>query len=336
MTSTLSPAGEALGVAAPVRQTLPLDVFGIALGLAGLGGAWAAAAQLLGAPRWPAELAFAASAGFWVVFTAVYLAQSLRRPGKIRSDIEHPVSGPFIAFIPLVAVLLAQHYAEYAPDAGRWVVLAFVALLAVIAARLAAHWITGGLGGAEALHGGYFLPVVAGPFIGSIGLTAVGLHELALYAFGAGLFFWLTLGTGVMYRHIGGGQMPDSMTPTLTAFLAAAATGSIAWLVAHPGSGPLNTPQSLLTGVLFIMLFVQVALIGRYRRIPFGMQYWVFTFPVASTSNYLVRWLGRTDVDAWQVWAWAVLGVATAFICAIAVGSIGLLLRGAVTRARRR
>ncbi|MCF4123359.1 hypothetical protein L1785_20540 [Antribacter sp. KLBMP9083] len=157
--------------------------------------------------------------------------------------------------------------------------------VALIAARLAAHWISGGLSGAEALHGGYFPPVVAGPFIASIGLSSVGLHALALYAFGAGLFFWLTLGTAVMYRHISGGEVPDSATPTLAAFLAAAATASIAWLVAHPGPGPLDDPQSLLTGVLFIMLFVQIALISRYRRMKFGMQYWVFTFPVASTSN---------------------------------------------------
>lgn len=333
-TATLRPADEALSAAVPARRTLSLGVFGLPLGLAGLGGGWTAASQLLDAPRWPAEVSYAISAGFWVLFTAIYLAQSMRRPGKIRADIEHPVSGPFIAFIPIVAVLLAQHYAQYAPGVGRWVIVFFVALLALIAARLAAHWISGGLSGAEALHGGYFLPVVAGPFIASIGLSSVGLHHAALYAFGAGLFFWLTLGTAVMYRHISGGEVSDSTAPTLTAFLAAAATASIAWLVAHPGSGPLDDSQSLLTGVLFIMLFVQIALISRYRRTKFGMQYWVFTFPVASTSNYLVRWLERTDVSTWQVWAWAVLGIATTFICAVGVGSIMLLLRGAITRAR--
>jgi tellurite resistance protein len=336
MTSTLRSASGAPNEAAPPRRDLPLDVFGLALGLTGLGGTWAAASRLVDAPRWPEEVLYAVGTGFWTLFTAVYLTQSMRRPGKMRTDLEHPVSGPFIAFVPIVALLLAQHYAQYAPTAGRWVVVLLVALLALIAARLVAHWLSGGVSGAAAFHGGYFLPVVAGPFIASIGLSSVGLGELALYAFGAGLFFWLTVGTVVMYSYIAGGGLSGSLTPALTAFLAASATAAIAWIVSHPGPGPLGTAQSLLTGVFFIMIFVQIALIGAYRRMRFGMQSWVFTFPVASTANYLIRWLERTDVAGSQVWAWAVLATATGFVGAVGVGTVVLLMSSLITRMRVR
>jgi tellurite resistance protein len=262
------------------------------------------------------------------VFTAIYVVQSIQQTQKVRTDIENPISGPFIAFIPVVAVLLSQHYAQYAPIAGTYAILFFVTILAAIAARLAAHWISGGLPNASVMHGGYLVPVVAGPFIASIGLTSVGLHDLALYAFGAGLFFWLTLGTIVMYSHIAGGRVQRSASPALTAFLAASATASIAWLVAHPAPGPPDALQSILTGVLFIMLFVQIALIRQYRRLPFGMEYWVFTFPVASTANYLIRWLAQVNAPGWQLWAWGILALSTAFVGVIGIGTAVALIRG--------
>ena len=330
MTSTVRPARGHPGKA-PQRE-LPLEIFGIALGLTGLGGAWAAASQLLNAPHWPEEVLYAIGAVSWISFTGVYLAQSIRRSGKLRADMEHPVSGPFIAFIPIVALLLAQHYAQYAPTVGRAAVVVFVALLALIAARLTAHWMSGEPQGAAILHGGYFLPVVAGPFIASIGLISVGLREPGVYAFGAGLFFWFTLGAAVMYAHIAGDRT-DSLVPALSAYLASTASAAIAWLLAHPGPGPLDTSQSLLTGVFFIMLLVQLALVGSYRRTASGMQYWVFTFPVASSSNYLIRWLERADIAGWQPWAWAVVAIATVFVVAVGGGTIAPLVLG---RARMR
>jgi len=331
MTSTMLPA-RGRPSKAPQRE-LPLEIFGAALGLTGLGGAWAAASQFLDAPRWPAEVLYAIGAMSWTAFTGVYLVQSIRRSGKLRADIEHPVSGPFISFIPIVALLLAQHYAQYAPTVGRAAVVVFVALLALIAARLTAHWISGELQGAGILHGGYFLPAVAGPFIASLGLTSVGLREPGLYAFGAGLFFWLTLGAAVMFAHIAGGQRTDLLVPALSSYLASTASAAIAWLLAHPGPGPMDTSQILLTGVFFIMLLVQLALVGTYRRTASGMQYWVFTFPVASSANYLIRWLERADIAGWQPWAWAVVAIATAFVVAVGGGTIAPLVLG---RARMR
>ncbi|CAN5414912.1 hypothetical protein BH09ACT1_BH09ACT1_09430 [soil metagenome] len=309
----------------PTRNVFALGLFGIPLGLAGMGGGWVGAIALLDAPRWPTEVFYALSAALWTAFTVTYLWQGFLRAGRFRDDLTHPATGPFTAFIPAVAILLSSHYAQYLPAVGKWATVGFVAILAIIAAQLVAHWLSGSIA-MDSLHGGYFVPVVAGPFIASIGLTTVGLHEAALVIFGAGIFFWLTFGTIVMGRQITGSPLPASVAPALSAFLAAPASAGVAWIISHPG--PMDEVQDLLTGVLFIMLFVQLVLINQYRKLRFGLQFWIFTFPVASTTNYLVRWLAASDFAGWRAWAWSILGVSTAFVAVIGIASIVTIVRG--------
>ena len=89
---------------------LPIALFSIPLGLAGLGGAWAAASQLLGAPDVPAELAYAASSVVWAAFTVFYAVGTIRHDsGRFRVDLRHPLFGPLTAYLPLISILLVAH-----------------------------------------------------------------------------------------------------------------------------------------------------------------------------------------------------------------------------------
>ncbi|NQD87594.1 TDT family transporter [Paenarthrobacter sp. CM16] len=304
---------------------VPLGLFGIPLGLAGLGGVWSAARTGLGVPVWPEEILFGVSSALWVVLTATYLKRGLNRKGAFQADLKHPGGGPFASLIPLVGILLVAHYSGYLPAVGVWVLFALVAALAVVATQLLAHWVTGGVN-MDSIHPGYFLPVVAGPFVASIGFTTVHAPEVALAAFGVGAFFWLVLGTVVTIRLMTGGPLPPSAVPALSAYLAAPATASVAWHIAHPGSaGPF---QLGLSGVLVMMILMQVLLIGVYRKLTFSSLFWVFTFPVATTSNYAVRWLTTSAIPGREIYAWAILALASTFVLIIAGLTIASLLRG--------
>jgi tellurite resistance protein len=315
--------------AEPIHVPFPFGWFGVPLGLAGLGGAWFAAASVMGAPTWPDELLYALSAVFWIIFTGVYVARGIRRPRLLRADLIHPGAGPLAAYIPVVAILLSAHYGAYFPSVGPWATVGFVVILAVQIMQLVAHWLTGNLR-LDAVHGGYFIPIVAGPFVASIGLTLVGFADVDSYAFGAALIFWLSFGTIILFRHVTDGPMPVATTPTSAAFLAAPANAAVAWIVAHPG--PIDEPLRLLTGFLFVMVAVQLAMIGHYRKTPFSLSYWIFAFPVASTANYLVRWLARGHFAGANVSAWVVLAIATTFILGIGLASILFTIRGARPR----
>lgn len=303
------------------RQLVTLGSFGVPLGLAGLAGCWTTATADLHAVRWPSEALFAVAGVLWALLAVLYVVPGLRRSGAFRADLEHPGSGPFAAYIPLVGLLLASHYRTVIPGAHLdWVCFAFVVLLGSVAAQLVAHWIAGGVELA-AVHPGYFVPVVAGANVASISLSSVGLHQAALGAFGAGLFFWLMIGTVVLIRLMTGSALPDTLKPAMTAFLAAAATSNLAWIVAHPG--PIHEVQSILIGMLVFMLAVQAVLVvGTYRSLPFGVSWWTFTFPVASTTNFAIRWAATVQVPGWEAAAWSVLGVASAFVVLVAAGSV--------------
>lgn len=83
---------------------LPIALFSIPLGLAGLGGAWQAAAQLLGAPDVPAALAYAASAAVCAMFTVVHVDGGIRHDsGRFHRDLRHPLFGSLTAYIPVTA-----------------------------------------------------------------------------------------------------------------------------------------------------------------------------------------------------------------------------------------
>jgi tellurite resistance protein len=245
--------------------------------------------------------------------------RGLRRKGTFRADLKHELAGPFAAFIPLVGVLLSAHYSQYLPPWGAWLCTAFIAALAIVAAQLLAHWVTGGVS-MQSVHPGYLLPVVPGFFVASIGFSSIHAHDAAMAAFGIGAFFWLVMGTVVTVRLMTGGELPPAAKIGLSAYLAAPATANIAWMVSHPG--PVGAVQLGLTGVLVMMALMQVMLLPEYRKLPFTPMFWVFTFPVGATANYSIRWLATTDLPGREIYAWAILGLAIVFTLVIAARTV--------------
>lgn len=304
--------------ATPASHPLPSDLlslFAIPLGVSGAAGMWQAVRETRTAPGWPAEALFAVSAAAWLALSVAYLLTRSRTRGGFTVDRTHSVIGPFAAYLPVVGLLVSSHYVQYLP-AARYVVAVFVAALAYLIAQLLAHWLLGNLP-AEALHPGYFLPTVAGPFIASIGLSFNGWHHAALGAFGIGLFFWLAIGTLIFNRLFTGASLPDRVKPTLAVLLSAPATAGIAWFLLDGAA--LDTVENLLLGVLALMLVVQLVLVAEYRTLAFNKGFWAFTFPVAASSNLTIRALGATEWVGAGYATWIIATAATAFVAAIAV-----------------
>ncbi|MDQ0864986.1 tellurite resistance protein TehA-like permease [Arthrobacter globiformis] len=90
--------------------------------------------------------------------------------------------------------------------------MACIAALAIVAAQLLAHWVTGGVS-MESIHPGYLLPVVPGSFVASIGFSSIHAHDAAMAAFGVGAFFWLVVGTVVTVRLMTGAEVPPAALP---------------------------------------------------------------------------------------------------------------------------
>jgi tellurite resistance protein len=104
---------------------VPPNLFGIALGIAGLAQAWQAAVPLLGTPRAIPDALSILDAALWLILTGAYLAQG---PRIILADLRDPVLSPFVSVSALTAMILGAALAKDAFAAGRVLVIVFLAV----------------------------------------------------------------------------------------------------------------------------------------------------------------------------------------------------------------
>ncbi len=297
----------------PAVRAQTISLLSISLGSAGLGGAWQSAAITLAAPMWVSDALFALSGAVWLVLLAQYVRHGGGRWRNVLHDLHHPGQGFALAYVPIIGMLAAGHVFRHGVDAARWGYAVFAVLAAVVAARLLAHWVTGGLASAP-LHPGYLLPVVSAPFISSATASTLGLPEVAEATFAVGVLYWLAFGTvilGGLVAH--GGKMPPPARPTLTVLVIPPAVGGLAWTAAHHGT--FDAVGQGFAGLLIFTLLVVVFLLPDLRQQSFHYGYWIFSFPVAAGTNFLLLWLRGTDVPGWRPVSWLLLAtVSTAFV----------------------
>ncbi|MEV6653685.1 hypothetical protein [Streptomyces sp. NPDC051219] len=293
----------------PVRAGR-ISLLSISLGTAGLGGAWRSATITLGAPIWISDALFALSGVVWVVLLAQYLRHGGGRWRNVLDDLHHPGLGFTLAYVPIIGMLAAGHFSRLGLDAARWGYAVFAVMAAIIAARLLAHWVTGGLASAP-LHPGYLLPVVSAPFISSATASTLDLPQVAAATFAVGVLYWLAFGTVILGGLVAnGGGIPPPARPTLTVLTIPPATGGLAWTAAHDGT--FDPVGQGFAGMLLFTVLVVVFLLPDLHQRSFHYGYWVFSFPVAAGANFLILWLHGTDVAAWQAMSWVLLAAASA------------------------
>ena len=242
------------------------------------------------------------------------------------------MSGPFPAYVPIVALLLTTHYTPYLPaEVAQTSAIVWVVVLTLMCGNLIAFWVSGNLR-LHHLHPGYSLPVIAGPYIASGTLTTVGFSDAGLVAFGAGTFCWFVIGTIIIGRLIIAQPLDPAMAPTLSVIVTPPITGALAWF-AHTG-GQVDAVQVLLLGVIVVLLTAQLFLIPTFARAPFGMPWWAFSFPAGALAGLSLRWDAALQTPASGVLAGVALGVATATLLALSIASITQTTRRVLTERR--
>jgi tellurite resistance protein len=285
-----------------------LRVYPIALGLGGLSGAWRTAVGF-GAPSWPAASLAALCLAVWTTVTVMYVVTGRGDPRAFIADLRHPDQGFAVAYIPLIPLLLLAQ----APRTRVFNVLdvAVAAVWAIATAALVAHWITTPRE-RHAIHPGFSLPVIGGPFIACISLQANGWHSLAQASFAIGVFFWTIFGTLIVGRLMTEDRLSDARFPTLATLMVPPATASIGWFALNDNR--ITTVGNGLAGVLAMMALIQLFILPEYLRRPFTISAWSFSFPLASTANTVCHWAIAAPHPVGRVLAWAMLVIATVVI----------------------
>jgi tellurite resistance protein len=317
-------------VAAPPRTRLPLNNLAVAFGLAGLAGIWTVAADLLGAPTVVSTVLWVVVTVVWVGLMVAHAIRGWQTTDTLADQLRHPGQGPIAALLPVVGMLIGVQVHRVESRIGEGIAVFFVVVSAAFAGWMLAHWIDGNLR-MENVHGGYFLPTVAGGFIAAGSLAHVGLPALGYCAFAVGMFFWLVIGTLILTRMAVHQELPAPLVPTLAIFVAPPAVGGSAWFALAGVHADLVSMS--LAGITVILVLMQIGLLPRYLRLPFSLGFWSFTFPYAAVARLAVEWLGLERPPYWQVYAWAVVLAISAFIVVIAVRTVSLI-PGAVPRPR--
>ena len=202
----------------------------------------------------------------------------------------------------------------------------FLAITIAVAGWLGGQWIAGDLDQAS-VHPGYYLPSVAGGFVGAITLSQVHLHGLAEAAFGVGILSWVIMGSVVLGRLITAKRLPAALQPVTAIELAPPALAGVAWFALAAGRGTTVIAYAI-GGYLVLMALVQVRLIAVYRKLRFSPGFWAFTFSYAIAITCALEWITRTNPPGAIGYAIAAIAAITLFIGAIAARTVIAIARG--------
>jgi tellurite resistance protein len=316
-------AGTAARPRPPVRITA--NLFSIGFGLAGLAACWRVAAPAISAPGWVADALAVAAAAAWLAAGSAWLTQLAARRRSLSGELHDGLLGPFVSLLPIVGMLLALDLYPHAPGAGRVLFGVFTAATLLLGCWLTGQWITDRVE-LDALHPGYFLPMVAGGLIAAQGAAFLGWVGLSRGLFGIGILFWLLLGPLLLARPIIRPPLPAAISPTLAIQVAPSALAGSAYLALT--GGRFDTVTWALAGFTIVMVAVQLRLIPLYRRAPFGPGTWSFTFAYAAAAIFALRWISHEHPPGATAWTWAVVGLITAIIAAIASRTVLALALG--------
>jgi tellurite resistance protein len=303
-------------------RRVPPNLFGIALGIAGLALAWHAAVLVLGIPQAVPDALDVLDAVLWLILVGAYLAQG---PRIIMADLRDPVLSPFVSASAITAMILAAALAADAPTAGRVLVMVFLAVTIAIGGCLTGQWMTGGIE-PESVHPGYFLPTAAGGLIGANAAAQVHLHALAEASFGIGAICWLLLASTILNRLFTRPALPNALVPTMAIELGVPAVAGSAYFAV--AGRTVTFMACALGGYAVLMALVQVRLIPVYLRLSFTPGFWSFAFAYAAAASDALAWLTIKNPPAATGYAIAVIALLTAFVAWIAFRTVILAVRG--------
>jgi tellurite resistance protein len=310
----------------PWLARLQPGLFGIALGLLGLAGAWLKMEPLIGAAAHRAFVALlAAGTAVLAVVFVLWAAKALRHFDVVRREWVHPVHGPLLALLPVSALLAVTLLAPYEGEAR---LVATAVVLAALAMQLAIAWevvalLSTGRMPAELVTPALYLPIVPGGLVGGMALAAVGFPGWAGLLFGSGIGGWALLEARILHQ-LFAGPLPAAIRPTLGIEMAPAAVSTLAAATLWP-----QLPADALMICLGVACGPVIAVLTRWRwwtDVPFSVGFWSFSFPVAALAAATIEAVRR---GGWPVWvAWTAVGIASAVIGFLAVRTAWLLVRG--------
>ena len=245
--------------------------FAPVMGLAGLCLAWHRASPVMGetAPAVALVLAVTAAVAFIGVAVA-WTVRASRFPKAMREDFAHPVRHPFVAAIPVSAILLAT--AAVALDGPS--ILAHGLWAAGSAAQLATTtWVVGRWwrgNRPDGLPWGSLTPAMFIPVVGNVLVPLAGVPlghpDWSAAQFAMGAFFWPIVHVLVLVRLATQGPWPERLQPALA-----------------------RCDEVMRRSIALFSLLAAATKLTRMAALPFATPHWALSFPLAAFAALTLR-----------------------------------------------
>lgn len=315
-------------MSAPRLEHLPVTLFSSVMGLAGLSLAWRQAARVWDLALWPAEMLFWIAAGAFAVIATLYALKWLRHPDAARAELRHPIRMSFAPTITIAVVLLATAGAQVVPEVARvaWWIGAIGHLMATV--LVVSAWFSR----ADILHAhvtpAWFIPIV-GNVVTPLAAPAIGSVDVAWFAYGVGIVFWLAFLPLLLQRVLLPEQpLPERLLPTLAIFIAPPAVAMLSWeALTGQDDGPVVRILYAATIMFVVLLLAQAT---RLHRVPFALPYWAYTFPLAAASAAAIAMAGAQPGRGYDAIAIALLGLTTLVLAAVSSLTLRAAARGEI------
>lgn len=303
---------------------VPVPLFAVVMGLAGLGLAWRKSHEALGWPAIVGEAVLALAGLAFAAITVLYAAKLLRHTGAVIREFNHPIRVNFFPAFSISLLLMASAALPYGAGLAEGLWLAGTGLQLVFALAIINRWITHNV---EIQHASpaWFIPVV-GNILVPIAGARLGYVEVSWFFFSVGLLFWVVLFAIVLYRIIFHDQLPATFLPTLFILMAPPAIGMVAYLQLNGGG--LDTMARVLFAVALFIALLLATMARLFLRVPFAVSWWAFTFPSAAMTIAAVLYYERVPGPATAALGIALLLATTAIITVVTARTLAALARG--------
>jgi tellurite resistance protein len=301
---------------------VPASFFSMVLGTIGLGTSWRAAQRLWDLPGVIGEGFISLGVVVWAVLVGLYVLKWVTAREAAKAEIADPVQCCFVGLAGVATMLAAMGLLPYI--GGSAVLLFAMGALFTFAFGI---WRTGLLwrGGRQdaTITPVLYLPLVAGSFVFSAGLSSLGHPDWAQLAFGAGFFTWLAIESVLLQRLYTSEPLSDALRPMLGIQLAPRQWAP--YVNASSGAGDMLVHAfigyAILQGVLLTRMLPWIT-----RR--FVPSLWGFSFGATALATASLILSARGDTGAISVVAAPAFAVANLLVIGLIIGTAVLLVSG--------
>lgn len=305
-------------------EYFPINFFAVIMGLSGLS---------LATIRIETELSAVHFAGYTTLFitlavfasaAALYLVKLSRFPQAVLAEWNHPVKIAFFPAISIGLLLTGTGLATLWPKAGMliWAVGAILQLAASLSVISA--WISHRSFEAAHLTPAWFIPAVGNVLV-PIGGVGFGFHEVSWFFFSVGMVFWFVLLTLVFNRLVFHNPLPERLLPTLVILLAPPSAAFVAWMQLSPEINPFG--RFLYFVASFFVLIVAIRS-RQLARLPFGLSWWAYSFPVAAFTVATFLYSGATGLPGYRMLGFVSYAFLVAVILLLIVRTVKAAMHG--------